>query len=161
MIICYTYSDTADIYNIFARRSLNEILDAVEKGQPFYLYTGRGPSSDAMHLGHLIPFVFTKYLQGNVCVLFAHAACVHVLVCVCAYASLYTGRGPSSDAIHLGHLMLFVFTRYVQDMCVLFAHAACVHVLACMCSLYTYLNFCYFSFLLTLFSSQMRSMCHW
>ena len=24
---------------------------------------GRGPSSDAMHLGHLIPFMFTKWLQ--------------------------------------------------------------------------------------------------
>jgi hypothetical protein len=39
-----------------------QILDAVEKGQPFYLYTGRGPSSEAMHLGHLIPFIFTKYV---------------------------------------------------------------------------------------------------
>ncbi|KCZ74677.1 tryptophan-tRNA ligase, partial [Anncaliia algerae PRA109] len=29
----------------------------------FYLYTGRGPSSESMHLGHAIPFVFTKYLQ--------------------------------------------------------------------------------------------------
>jgi len=28
-----------------------------------YLYTGRGPSSEALHLGHLIPFHFTKYLQ--------------------------------------------------------------------------------------------------
>merc|ERR1719187_3243926 len=28
-----------------------------------FLYTGRGPSSEAMHLGHLIPFLFTKWLQ--------------------------------------------------------------------------------------------------
>ena len=35
------------------------ILDRYEKGQPFYLYTGRGPSSDSMHMGHLIPFMFT------------------------------------------------------------------------------------------------------
>jgi hypothetical protein len=34
-----------------------------EAGKPFYLYTGRGPSSESMHLGHLIPFIFTKYLQ--------------------------------------------------------------------------------------------------
>jgi tryptophanyl-tRNA synthetase len=27
---------------------------------PFYLYTGRGPSSEAMHLGHLVPFIMTK-----------------------------------------------------------------------------------------------------
>jgi len=39
---------------------LNEILDAVEAGKPFYLYTGRGPSSEALHLGHMIPFLFTK-----------------------------------------------------------------------------------------------------
>ncbi|CAB4286657.1 unnamed protein product [Prunus armeniaca] len=42
---------------------LNEILDAHERGEKFYLYTGRGPSSEALHLGHLIPFMFTKYLQ--------------------------------------------------------------------------------------------------
>uniref|UniRef100_A0A0D9Y014 Tryptophan--tRNA ligase, cytoplasmic n=1 Tax=Leersia perrieri TaxID=77586 RepID=A0A0D9Y014_9ORYZ len=47
----------------FAHRDLNEILDLYEKGERFYLYTGRGPSSEALHLGHLIPFMFTKYLQ--------------------------------------------------------------------------------------------------
>lgn len=29
-------------------------------GIKFYLYTGRGPSSESLHLGHLIPFHFTK-----------------------------------------------------------------------------------------------------
>ncbi|KEH17906.1 putative tryptophan--tRNA ligase [Medicago truncatula] len=47
----------------FAHRDFAEILDAYEKGENFYLYTGRGPSSEALHLGHLIPFMFTKYLQ--------------------------------------------------------------------------------------------------
>ncbi|KRZ02459.1 Tryptophan--tRNA ligase, cytoplasmic [Trichinella zimbabwensis] len=47
----------------FAHRELDKILDSYEKGNSFYLYTGRGPSSSAMHLGHLIPFLFTKYLQ--------------------------------------------------------------------------------------------------
>ncbi|KAL6782262.1 TSW1 [Auxenochlorella protothecoides x Auxenochlorella symbiontica] len=47
----------------FAHRDLTEILDAYERGEPFYLYTGRGPSSEALHLGHLIPFMFTKWLQ--------------------------------------------------------------------------------------------------
>ncbi|SCZ89105.1 BZ3500_MvSof-1268-A1-R1_Chr1-1g00958 [Microbotryum saponariae] len=42
---------------------LNLILDQYEKGLPFYLYTGRGPSSDSLHLGHMIPFVFTQWLQ--------------------------------------------------------------------------------------------------
>ena len=39
----------------------NTILDRYEQGKPFFLYTGRGPSSDSMHLGHLIPFMFTKF----------------------------------------------------------------------------------------------------
>jgi tryptophanyl-tRNA synthetase len=47
----------------FSHRSLDELLTAVESGKPFYLYTGRGPSSEALHLGHMIPFLFTKYLQ--------------------------------------------------------------------------------------------------
>ncbi|KAG5054829.1 hypothetical protein AAZX31_03G095300 [Glycine max] len=47
----------------FAHRDFAEILDAYERGDKFYLYTGRGPSSEALHLGHLIPFMFTKYLQ--------------------------------------------------------------------------------------------------
>ena len=47
----------------FSHRDLDIILDQYEKGNPFYLYTGRGPSQDLMHLGHLMPFIFTKYLQ--------------------------------------------------------------------------------------------------
>ena len=46
-----------------SHRDLEKILDRHEKGQPFYLYTGRGPSSDSMHIGHSVPFEFTKYLQ--------------------------------------------------------------------------------------------------
>eukprot|EP00526_Cylindrotheca_closterium_P007748 CAMPEP_0113634492 /NCGR_PEP_ID=MMETSP0017_2-20120614/17963_1 /TAXON_ID=2856 /ORGANISM="Cylindrotheca closterium" /LENGTH=660 /DNA_ID=CAMNT_0000545199 /DNA_START=3 /DNA_END=1985 /DNA_ORIENTATION=- /assembly_acc=CAM_ASM_000147 len=47
----------------FSHRDMNGILDNIEKGKPMYLYTGRGPSSSAMHLGHLVPFLFTKWLQ--------------------------------------------------------------------------------------------------
>lgn len=47
----------------FSHRDMNQLLDAYENGEPFYLYTGRGPSSDALHMGHLIPFLFTKWLQ--------------------------------------------------------------------------------------------------
>ena len=47
----------------FSHRDLSALLDCVEKGTPMYLYTGRGPSSSSMHLGHLIPFLFTKWLQ--------------------------------------------------------------------------------------------------
>jgi tryptophanyl-tRNA synthetase len=47
----------------FSHRDLNLILDAYEKGEKFYLYTGRGPSSGSLHMGHLIPFTFTVWLQ--------------------------------------------------------------------------------------------------
>lgn len=49
----------------FSHRELGQVLDLYEQGKPFYLYTGRGPSSKAMHLGHLIPFMFTKWLQDT------------------------------------------------------------------------------------------------
>ena len=38
-------------------------MDAYEKGEQIFLYTGRGPTSEALHLGHLIPFIFIKWLQ--------------------------------------------------------------------------------------------------
>lgn len=44
----------------FSHRDLEKILDRFEQGKPFFLYTGRGPSSESMHLGHMIPFMFTK-----------------------------------------------------------------------------------------------------
>ena len=47
----------------FSNKDLNDVLNDYESGKQIYLYTGRGPSSEAMHLGHLIPFMFTKYLQ--------------------------------------------------------------------------------------------------
>jgi len=50
-----------DIY--FSHRDMETLCKLLEQGNPFYLYTGRGPSSAAMHLGHLIPFLFTKWLQ--------------------------------------------------------------------------------------------------
>lgn len=47
----------------FSHRDLDIILTNYEAGKPFYLYTGRGPSSQSMHLGHLIPFTLCKWLQ--------------------------------------------------------------------------------------------------
>ena len=47
----------------FSHRDLLSLLDAHEKKEPMYLYTGRGPSSASLHLGHLMPFIFTKWLQ--------------------------------------------------------------------------------------------------
>lgn len=50
---------------IISHRDFNLILDAFENNEPYYLYTGRGPSSDSMHLGHLVPFQFCKFLQDT------------------------------------------------------------------------------------------------
>ncbi|XP_068248565.1 tryptophan--tRNA ligase, cytoplasmic isoform X1 [Palaemon carinicauda] len=47
----------------FSHRDINRILNLVEAGKKFFLYTGRGPSSESMHVGHLIPFIMTKWLQ--------------------------------------------------------------------------------------------------
>lgn len=47
----------------FSERDLTKILNLYETGQQFFLYTGRGPSSDSMHLGHMVPFIFTQWLQ--------------------------------------------------------------------------------------------------
>lgn len=47
----------------FSHRDMYSILKLHEEKKPFYLYTGRGPSSSSMHLGHLIPFIFCKWLQ--------------------------------------------------------------------------------------------------
>jgi len=48
----------------FSHRDLNWILNEYEKGNKFFLYTGRGPSGKT-HLGHLIPWIFTKWLQDK------------------------------------------------------------------------------------------------
>ena len=48
----------------FSHRDLNLILENYEKGQEFFLYTGRGPSGHT-HIGHLVPWVFAKWLQDK------------------------------------------------------------------------------------------------
>ncbi len=48
----------------FAHRDFDWILDEYEKGNKFYLYTGRGPSGHT-HIGHLVPWIFTKWLQDK------------------------------------------------------------------------------------------------
>jgi tryptophanyl-tRNA synthetase len=49
----------------FSHRALNDFLDAYEAGHPVFLYTGRGPTSTSLHTGHMVPFIFTKYLQDT------------------------------------------------------------------------------------------------
>ncbi len=46
----------------FSHRDFDWILDRYESGEEFFLYTGRGPSGHT-HIGHLTPWIFTKYLQ--------------------------------------------------------------------------------------------------
>jgi tryptophanyl-tRNA synthetase len=48
----------------YSHRDLDWVLDQYEKGNHFSLYTGRGPSGP-IHLGHLMPWTFTKYLQDT------------------------------------------------------------------------------------------------
>lgn len=46
----------------FAQKDLNKIINAKKSGKEIFLYTGRAPGG-SMHIGHLVPFLFTKYLQ--------------------------------------------------------------------------------------------------
>ncbi|MAG10889.1 tryptophan--tRNA ligase [Candidatus Pacearchaeota archaeon] len=48
----------------FAGRDLKWVLDEYEKGNKFFLYTGRGPSGP-IHLGHLGTWIFAKWLQDK------------------------------------------------------------------------------------------------
>ncbi len=48
----------------FSHRDLDVVLDLYEKGIKFVLYTGRGPSGP-VHIGHLVPWIFTKHLQDK------------------------------------------------------------------------------------------------
>ncbi len=48
----------------FGHRDLNWLLDEHEKGNKFFIYTGRGPSGP-IHLGHLGTWLFTKWLQDK------------------------------------------------------------------------------------------------
>ncbi|KAK0211076.1 hypothetical protein DFS33DRAFT_1371339 [Desarmillaria ectypa] len=47
----------------FPHRDSGKLLDRYELGKPFFLYTGCSPGSGSVHLGRMVPFVFTKWLQ--------------------------------------------------------------------------------------------------
>ncbi len=46
----------------YSHRDLDVVLDRQEKGLPWALYTGRGPSGHT-HLGHITPWIFNQWLQ--------------------------------------------------------------------------------------------------
>ena len=48
----------------YSHRDLIPLLDHYDKGNPFVLYTGRGPSGNT-HLGHLMPWIFNKWVQDT------------------------------------------------------------------------------------------------
>ncbi|XP_053397616.1 tryptophan--tRNA ligase, cytoplasmic-like isoform X2 [Mercenaria mercenaria] len=56
-----------------SHRDMDRIMEGFKVSQgiwndSFYLYTGRGPSSKTMHLGHAIPFILTKpEFYKNIC----------------------------------------------------------------------------------------------
>jgi tryptophanyl-tRNA synthetase len=52
------------LHYFFSHRDLDVFLRKAESGDKVYLYTGRGPSG-MVHMGHLMPWIFTKYLQDK------------------------------------------------------------------------------------------------
>ena len=48
----------------FSHRDMGWLLDKLDKGEKFVLYTGRGPSGDTT-LGHALPWIFCKWLQDK------------------------------------------------------------------------------------------------
>lgn len=46
----------------YAHRDLATLLDRYAKGEPFFLYSGRGPSGP-LHTSHLVPFELCRWLQ--------------------------------------------------------------------------------------------------
>ena len=50
----------------FAHRDLNWLLDQYEKGNKFFVYTGRASSKrNKVHIGHLMPWIMCKWLQDK------------------------------------------------------------------------------------------------
>lgn len=47
----------------FCHQDFTKIIEAKEQGKEIYIYTGRGPSAEALHFGHFIPMEFTVWLQ--------------------------------------------------------------------------------------------------
>ncbi|UVE52500.1 tryptophan--tRNA ligase (plasmid) [Haloferax larsenii] len=48
----------------YAERDVDDFLDAANEGKTHSIVTGRGPSGP-MHIGHIVPFYFAKYLQAQ------------------------------------------------------------------------------------------------
>ena len=47
----------------FAHQDLDKVLNYIEQGKKIFLYTGRGPSGESLHIGHMLSIKFTQWLQ--------------------------------------------------------------------------------------------------
>jgi len=81
---------------VFSHRDFEAILDRHERGEPFFLYTGRGPSSDSVHVGHTIPFEFTKCMQTG-------------------EALIHTDANMSCQGSRILLMFLYAYTRSILD----------------------------------------------
>lgn len=103
----------------YAHRDLAAVLDAYEKGEPFYLYTGRvrpaGAPHPTLHL-HARPQLTTPVSSanspGHACAAMQRA--MHVALVAHALSAPRPAQGPSSANLHLGHLIPFQFTAWLQ-----------------------------------------------
>ena len=122
----------------FAHRDMAEVLDAHEKGQGFYLYTGRvrpavmscvaGVGRTRLRMSQRSSSQFLSACTVGDAVGEHHKVC-SAQCCVAMYiehvfrSQLLRWRlseagymqGPSSDALHLGHLIPFMFTKWLQS----------------------------------------------
>ncbi len=87
----------------YAHRDLKDVLDAYEKGEPFYLYTGR--------VRLLLPVV----VSSLTCRLSSCSWLSIVKLIVMRFMASLMWQGPSSESLHLGHLVPFIFTKWLQD----------------------------------------------
>lgn len=64
----FSYTDNKHLYLkrdfIYSHRDMDKVLDDYEDEEGFFLYTGIGPSGP-LHIGHIIPFYFTKWIQDE------------------------------------------------------------------------------------------------
>lgn len=101
----------------FSHRKLADFLDAYERGDPVFLYTGRGPSTDSMHFGHTISFIFTAYLQKVFkcpCVIQMSDSEKYYAKDLTLEETLHYGRENARDIIAFGFDpdLTFIFSDY-------------------------------------------------
>ena len=95
----------------YAHRDLKEILDAYEKGEPFYLYTGRvsaNPSSLRCTRCCASCMLASPACEGQ------PNRCKYGVSATTDFL-LWPMQGPSSGSLHMGHMVPFLFTKWLQD----------------------------------------------